>query len=217
MKQPETNERGRFFLNTSFDVEIYEAKTLLFTQKEKTMSWKIDPTHSQVAFSVRHMMISNVRGRFENFNGELQADEDHPERSHVLVQIEAASLNTREAQRDTHLRSPDFLNVDQFPYITFQSTHIEPLDSHHGRIHGELTIRDVKHPVTLEVEYNGMSKSPWGTTSAGFSASARISRKEWGLTWNVALETGGWLVGDEINVDIDLEVVKEPEGVAIPV
>jgi polyisoprenoid-binding protein YceI len=177
------------------------------------MAWVIDPAHSHIQFTVRHMMISNVRGRFENFTGVVEFDEQNPARSTVGVQIEAASLNTKEAQRDNHLRSPDFLNAEQFPYLTFKSRRVEQLDEAHGRIVGDLTIRNVTKEVTLDVEYSGQAKSPWGMTSAGFTASAKINRKDWGLNWNVALETGGWLVGDEVRIDIELEIVKQPEQV----
>jgi len=175
------------------------------------MSWKIDPAHSQIQFSIRHMMISNVRGRFENFSGVVEFDEQDPSRSKVDVQIEAASVNTREAQRDGHLKSPDFFNADKYPYLTFKSKRIEKTDAMHGRVVGDLTIRDITKPVVLDVEYSGQAKSPWGAVSAGFSATTKINRKDWDLTWNVALETGGVLVGDEINVSIELEIIKQAE------
>jgi len=175
------------------------------------MSWKIDPIHSQITFAVRHMMISNVHGRFENFTGTVELDEADPTRSTVDVQIEAASINTEEAQRDGHLKSPDFLNTAEFPYITFKSTRLEKLDAQHARVHGDLTIRGVTHEAVLDVEYAGMAKSPFGHTSAGFTASTVINRKDWDLAWNVALETGGWLVGDAINVNIELELIKQSE------
>jgi polyisoprenoid-binding protein YceI len=180
------------------------------------MNWKIDNAHSAINFTVRHMMISNVRGRFEKFSGEVNFDEQNPENSSVEAYIDASSINTREPQRDAHLRSADFLNVEQYPELIFRSTQIEQLDSTHGRITGNLTIRDVTKPVVLEVEYNGQAKSPYGKTSAGFDAQTRINRKDWGLVWNVALETGGVLVGDEIKIDIELELVKQeqPEPVA---
>lgn len=180
------------------------------------MSWKIDPAHSEINFTVRHMMISNVRGRFEKFDGLLEFDETNPERSFVEVKIDAASISTRDAQRDGHLRSPDFLDVENFPYLTFKSTRVEMIDSNRARIYGDLTIRDVTREVVLDVEYAGQSKSPWGTTSAGFTASTRINRKDWNLTWNVALETGGWLVGEEIKIDLEMEVVKQAEMEAVP-
>lgn len=173
------------------------------------MAWKIDSAHSQVTFSVRHMMISTARGRFGEVNGTVEFDEATPANSSVNVQIDAASIDTRDAQRDQHLRSADFLDVANYPTMTFVSKRVEKIDSNHGRIIGDLTIRGVTHEVVLETEYAGQAKSPWGTTSAGFSAKTAISRKEWGLEWNAALETGGVLVGDQVNIDIDLEIVKE--------
>jgi polyisoprenoid-binding protein YceI len=178
------------------------------------MSWQIDSAHSQIQFTVRHMMISNVRGRFENFTGVVEFNEQDPARSKVDVQIEAASINTKEPQRDAHLRSPDFFDADKYPYITFKSKRITVKDANHGYLVGDLTIRDVTREVTLDVEYAGQAKSPWGTVSAGFSAMTKINRKDWNLTWNQALETGGVLVGDEITVNIELEIVKQPEAQA---
>ena len=173
------------------------------------MSWTIDASHSQVTFSVRHMMISNAQGRFENFTGVVDFNEENPTASSVSVEIAADSINTRDAQRDGHLKSPDFLNTAEFPTLTFKSTRVEKTDDNHGKIYGDLTIRGVTHPVVLDTEYAGSAKSPWGTTSAGFSATTKISRKEWDLNWNVALETGGFLVGDQVNINIDLEIVKQ--------
>jgi polyisoprenoid-binding protein YceI len=180
------------------------------------MSWTIDTAHSEVNFAARHMMISNVRGRFEKFSGTVDFDEVNPANTTVSVQIEAASLSTRDAQRDGHLRSADFFDVEKYPTIRFESKRVEVLDERHARLTGDLTIRDVTREVTLEVEYSGMSKSPWGSTNAGFTASTKISRKNWGLNWNVALETGGWLVGDEIKIDLELEIVKQAELEAVP-
>jgi polyisoprenoid-binding protein YceI len=179
------------------------------------MSWKIDPAHSEINFTVRHMMISNVRGRFECFEGTVDFDEKNPTNSSVEVKIEAASINTREPQRDAHLRSPDFLDAEKYPYLIFKSKKIEVLDSNHGRIIGDLTIRDVTNEVALEVEYNGTVKSPFGSTSAGFSASTSINRKDWGLQWNVPLEAGGWLVGETVQINIDLEIIKEEQAQAV--
>jgi len=179
------------------------------------MSWKIDPAHSEINFTVRHMMISNVRGRFERFEGTVDFDEQNPTNSSVEVKIEAASINTREPQRDAHLRSPDFLDAEKYPYLIFKSKKIEVLDANHGRIAGDLTIRDVTNEVILEVEYNGTVKSPFGNTSAGFSASTSINRKDWGLQWNVPLEAGGWLVGETVQINIELEIIKEEQAQAV--
>ncbi|MBI5564065.1 MAG: YceI family protein [Chloroflexi bacterium] len=177
------------------------------------MAWVIDSAHTEVNFSVRHMMISNVRGQFQKLTGTVEFDEANPTATKVDVQIEAASVNTKDEKRDGHLKSPDFFAADQYPYLTFKSKHVEVKDASHAYLTGDLTIRDVTREVVLEVEYNGSAKSPWGTTSAGFSARTTIKRKEWNLNWNVALETGGWLVGDDIHVSIELEVVRQPDAV----
>ena len=176
------------------------------------MSWTIDPAHTEVNFTVRHMMISNVRGQFQKVNGTVEFDEAHPASSLVNVQIEAASVNTKEEKRDAHLRSPDFFDAEKYPYLTFKSKRVEVKDANHARLIGDLTIRDMAREVALDVEYNGSAKSPWGATSAGFSAKTTIKRKDWNLNWNVALETGGWLVGDDIHINIELEIVKQPEA-----
>ena len=175
------------------------------------MSWTIDAAHSEVNFTVRHMMISNVRGQFQKFSGAVEFDEANPANSKVDVQIEVASVNSKEEKRDGHLKSPDFFDVEKYPYLTFKSTRVEVKDASHARLIGNLTIRDVTKEVSLDVEYNGSAKSPWGTTNAGFSGKTTIKRKDWGLNWNVALETGGWLVGDDIHIAIELEIVQQPE------
>ncbi|MCG8350018.1 MAG: YceI family protein [Chloroflexales bacterium] len=173
------------------------------------MSWQIDNSHSHIQFSVRHMMISKVRGQFERFAGTVEFNENDPATSSVEVQIEAASIDTRDEKRDGHLQSPDFLDVAQYPYLTFKSKRVEKIDDSHGKITGDLTIRGVTKEVVLAVEYSGQAKSPWGTTSAGFSATTTINRRDWGLTWNAPLETGGVLVGDEAAIAIELEIVKQ--------
>ena len=175
------------------------------------MSWQIDQAHSHIQFAVRHMMISTVRGEFEKFNGTIDFDPENPEQSQVSVRIDAASINTRQPDRDNHLRSADFLNVEEYPVLLFESKRIERLGDNRGRVVGDLTIRDVTREVVLDVEYAGMARSPWGTTSAGFSATTTLDRKEWGLTWNQALETGGVLVGDKIKVNIEIDLVKQEE------
>jgi polyisoprenoid-binding protein YceI len=173
------------------------------------MSWQIDPAHSAVQFSVRHMMISTVRGQFDRFSGDVNFDEANPAATTVDVQIEAASINTAAADRDNHLRSADFFDAENHPSLTFKSTRVEVKDDQHARLIGDLTMRGVTREVALDVEYLGQAKSPWGTTSAGFSAETRINRKDWGLEWNQTLETGGVLVGDEIKIGIELELVQQ--------
>ena len=173
------------------------------------MSWQIDPAHSLIEFSVTHMMISKVRGRFNNFSGLVDFNESQPEKTSVAVEIEVESIDTRQQQRDDHLRSADFFNVADFPKMKFVGTNVNVIDKKHAILNGDLTIKDITKPVSLNVEYNGISKSPWGSTSAGFSATAKINRKDWELTWNQTLETGGVLVGDEISVNIELELIKQ--------
>jgi polyisoprenoid-binding protein YceI len=180
------------------------------------MSWKIDSAHSEINFAARHMMISTVRGRFEKFEGTVDFDENKLENSKVDVTIDASSLSTREPQRDGHLRSPDFLDVENYPVMRFVSRRVEVLNKTRGRVYGDLTIKNETRPVVLDVEFNGLSKSPWGKTVAGFDAHAKLNRKDWGLTWNVALETGGWLVGDELKVDVTVELIKQDESEAVP-
>ena len=176
------------------------------------MAWTIDSAHSEINFTVRHMMISNVRGRFEKFSGTVDFNEAEPVKSTVDVTIDAASINTKEPNRDGHLRSADFFDAEQYPSITYKSTRVEKRDDYHGKIYGSLTIKNITRPVVLEVEYSGKAKSPWGTFSAGFTATTKINRKDWDLTWNKSLETGGMLVGDEITISIELEIIQQPEA-----
>ncbi len=173
------------------------------------MSWQLDKPHSDIHFSVRHMMISTVRGRFEEFDGTFDFNEADPTQSKIEVEIQAASINTKEPQRDTDLKSPNFLDVEKYPTLTFKSARIEKIDDTHGRMVGDLTIKDITKEVVLDVEYAGQAKSPWGTVSAGFTATTKIDRKDWGLTYNAVLETGGVLVGDEVKINIELELIKQ--------
>jgi polyisoprenoid-binding protein YceI len=178
------------------------------------MAWQIDNAHSAVQFTVRHMMISNVRGMFDKFEGTVDLDENHPENTTVHVVIDTASINTRQEQRDNHLRSGDFFDAENYPQMVFESTRVERTGEDTAKLHGNLTIRNITKPVVLDVEYVGQAKSPWGTTSAGFNASAKINRKDWDLTWNQGLETGGVLVGDDIKINIELELVKQESAQA---
>lgn len=173
------------------------------------MSWQTDASHTHIQFAVRHMMLAKVRGHFDKFNLNVDLDEANPERTSVLVDIDAASLDTRDPHRDGHLRSADFLNAETYPTLRFQSKRVEQIDAERARLIGDLTIREVTREVPLDVEFVGRSKSPWGAESLGFNAKTKINRKDWGLTWNVGLETGGWLVGDEVSIEIDAELVKQ--------
>jgi polyisoprenoid-binding protein YceI len=178
-------------------------------------TWGLDPVHSSVQFSARHMMVTNVRGQFRDFAVDVDFDPQHPEQGHVRATIQAASIDTGMEQRDQHLRSADFLDVATHPTLAFSSTGISRSGDDRFHIQGDLTIRGETRPVVLDVEYLGVAKNLQGGTSAGFTARTKISRKDWGLTWNVGLESGGWLVSDDVRIEIDLELLSA--AVAQPV
>ena len=178
------------------------------------MAWQIDNSHSEIQFTVRHMMISKVRGTFTDFSGTVDLDEKNPEGAGVEVTVNLDSINTRDEQRDGHLKSPDFFDVETYPQANFRSTNVERTGETTANVTGDLTMHGVTKPITLEVEYQGMAKSPWGTYSAGFSATGKLNRKDWGLNWNQALETGGVLVGEEVTLNVEVELVKQTEEAA---
>ena len=178
------------------------------------MTWQVDNAHTHISFVARHMMITKVRGEFAKYDIVVNYDEEQPARSTVEATIYTDSINTRDERRDGHLRSADFLDSATYPAMTFKSKRVEQLANDHGQLIGDLTIRDVTREVALDVEFYGLAKSPWGTTSAGFCGLTKLDRREWGLTWNQALETGGWLVGDQINIEIEVELIKVPDAVA---
>jgi len=171
-------------------------------------TYALDQGHTTVEFVGRHLMITKGRGRFTDFSGQVVIGES-PEQSSVEVTINAASVDSGDEKRDGHLRSPDFLDVERFPHITFRSTQVELGREGLAKVTGDLTVKDVTHPVTLDVEFDGASPDPWGGQRLGFSASAEIDREEWGLTWNVALETGGVLVGRKIRLEFNVQAVKQ--------
>jgi polyisoprenoid-binding protein YceI len=170
--------------------------------------YEIDPAHSSAHFSVRHMMVSNVRGQFTKVSGTIKFDSANPANSSVEATIDAASIDTHDQQRDTHLKSDDFFDVGKFPTLTFRSKRIEVhIDG--GKVTGDLTMHGVTEEITLDVEGpTPENKDPWGKYRIGLSATTKLSRKDFGLTWNSALETGGVLVGDEVKITIDVEAVR---------
>jgi polyisoprenoid-binding protein YceI len=172
-----------------------------------TSTWTIDPAHTTVEFSVKHLMISTVRGHFGGVTGTIQLDEQNPLASSVTAEIDVTSINTRTEQRDAHLRSADFFDVEQYPTIRFQSTRIER-DGDHFDVYGNLTIRDVTREAVLHTSDEGRGGDPWGGQRAGFSATTKIDRRDFGLTWNQALETGGVVVGNDIKIALEVEAVK---------
>ncbi len=170
--------------------------------------WNIDTTHSGINFSVRHMVFAKVRGRFSQWSGALRLDSSELTRSSVEVEIDAASIDTGVADRDNHLRSGDFFDTERFPKLRFKSLGVEKSDETHLKLRGELTIRDVTKEVVLDVEYGGQAKDPWGNTRAAFTAKTAINRPDFGLTWNQVLEAGGVLVGERIDIELEIQAVK---------
>ena len=178
------------------------------TQFPAAGTWALDVTHTAVEFEAKHLMISKVKGRFAEFEGALTVADD-PTKSSVSVAIKAASIDTRTEARDDHLRSADFLEVDKYPELTFVSTGVEHDGGDDWRIRGDLTIHGITKPVTLKAEFEGQTIDPWGGQRVAFSAETKIDREEWGLTWNQALEAGGWLVGKEITLTLEVAAVLQ--------
>lgn len=178
----------------------------------KATTWKLDPVHSQIEFAVKHMMFTTVRGRFTDVDGEITFDPADPSNASVEVEIDAASIDTRAADRDQHLRSADFLDVESEPKLVFRSKRVEGSPSKAGdafKVVGDLTIRGTTREVELDARFGGTGTDPWGGTRAGFSADTKIDRRDFGLTWNQALETGGVLVGNEVKIHLEAQAVLQ--------
>jgi polyisoprenoid-binding protein YceI len=171
-------------------------------------TWTLDPSHTTIEFVAKHMMITTVKGRFTEFEGTIIADEQNVANSKVDVTMKAASLDTRSDQRDQHLRSADFLHVEEFEDVTFHSTSVSGTKEKF-KVTGDLTIRGTTHPITLDVTFEGTGKDPWGGTRSSFSAHGKFDRRDYGLTWNVALETGGILVSNEVKINIEAQAVLQ--------
>lgn len=167
-------------------------------------TYDFDAAHTNVSFSVRHMMVAKVRGTIDAPGGSFTIGED-PAESSVEVDLDWSTVNTGEPNRDTHLKSPDFFDVDNYPTVTFRSTSVRHVKGDHWAVDGELTIQKITKPVTLDLEFNGVGKDPYGNVKAGFSATTKINREDFGLTYNAILETGGVMVGKEITIEIDVE------------
>lgn len=167
-------------------------------------TWNLDAAHSEAGFKVKHLMINNVKGQFKSFQVEVNSSSDDFKSSSIAFTADVSSIDTANEQRDQHLQSADFFDAEKFPQIKFQST------AYNGSVlEGNLTIKDVTKPVKLEVEFGGIAKDPWGNTKAGFTVSGKINRKDWGLNWNAALETGGVLVSEEVTVMAEIQLIKQ--------
>ncbi|PKB18796.1 YceI family protein [Flavobacterium sp. 5] len=172
-------------------------------------TWAIDPTHSEIGFKVKHMMFTNVSGKFNDFKASIENEDDNFEISKINFSADVSSVDTNNADRDNHLRSNDFFDVDTFPKISFTSTKITKINDGLFQINGDLTIKNVTKSIALETEYSGLMEDPWGNTKIGLSITGKIDRKEFGLTWNSTLETGGVLVGEEIKLNSEIQFIKQ--------
>lgn len=173
------------------------------------VKWKVDAAHSHIGFSVRHMMISRVKGAFNNFEATVEADPNDLTTADIYVEIDIASIDTRNEDRDNHLKSADFFDVEKYPKMTFKATNIVKKGDNEYDLTGDVTLHGVTKPVTFSATFEGVGKDPWGNEVAGLSATGKLKRSEFGLTWNNTLETGGVLVGDDVNISIEIEAIKE--------
>jgi polyisoprenoid-binding protein YceI len=176
----------------------------------KSTIWVLDPTHTKINFKVKHLMITNITGTFREFEAEVATNEDDFSTAQINFSLNTASIDTEVADRDGHLKSPDFFDVENFPKITFKSTGVKDLGDDTYDVEGLLTIKGIEKQVKLNAEFAGVVKDPWGNEKAGFTLSGKINRKDWGLVWNVALETGGLLVGEDVKIICDVELSRKP-------
>ena len=173
-----------------------------------TGEYTIDPAHSRIGFVARHAMVTKVRGSFNQFEGSGYFDSEDPAKSHFELTIQATSIDTRNADRDGHIRSNDFLDMESYPTITFASTEVEQVDRDHFRVTGDLTIKNVTKPVTVDVEFTGDAVDPFGNQRIGLEGSATVNRKDWGVNWNAALEAGGMLVSEKVTLEFEVSAIR---------
>lgn len=176
-----------------------------------TTKWALDPTHSEIGFKIKHLMISNVSGNFKKFDVQAETEGDDFLTGKVTASIDVSSINTNNEQRDEHLKNADFFEVESHPNITFQSTRVEKADEDTFHLYGDLTIKNTTKPVKLLIENSGIAKDPWGNVKAGFSISGKINRKDWGINYNAALETGGVMLGEELKINGEIQLVMQTE------
>lgn len=174
-----------------------------------TTKWNLDAIHSDLGFKIKHLMISNVSGNFTKFDVTAQTNGDSFDDASVKADIEVASINTNNEQRDAHLRNADFFEADKYPYISFTSTKVEKESDEHFKLYGNLTIKETTLPVVLNVEFSGIAKDPWGNVKAGFTVYGKINRKDFGVSFNAALETGGVMLGEEVKINAEVQLVKQ--------
>jgi polyisoprenoid-binding protein YceI len=175
--------------------------------------WLLDPTHSELGFKIKHLMITNVSGSFKNFNAAVETRDEDFSTAQIKLTAEMASIFTNNEQRDNHLRTSDFFEVEKYPELKFKSTKVEKIDSDTFALYGELTLKGVTKPVKLNVEFNGVTKDPWGGERAGFLVTGKINRSNWGVNFNAALETGGVMLSEEVKISSEIQLVKQAVGV----
>jgi polyisoprenoid-binding protein YceI len=176
-----------------------------------TTKWSLDQTHSEIGFKIKHLMISNVSGNFNKFDVEVESKGLDFANARVTANIDVASINTNNEQRDAHLHTADFFEAETHPNITFKSTKVERVDEDTFNLYGDLTIKEITKPVKLSVEYSGIAKDPWGNVKAGFTVNGKINRKDWGINYNAVLETGGVMLGEELKLHGEIQLVKQAE------
>jgi len=174
-----------------------------------TTKWAIDPTHSEIGFKVKHMMFTNVSGKFNTYDATITTEDNNFENTAIEFSADINSIDTHNPDRDTHLKSADFFDADHHPKLTFKAASFTKIDNHNYILAGDLSLRGVTKSVKFPVEFSGLMKDPWGNTKVGLNISGKINRKDWGLNWNSALETGGVLVSEEVRLDIELQLVKQ--------
>ncbi|MDQ6813670.1 MAG: YceI family protein [Bacteroidota bacterium] len=174
-----------------------------------TNKWSLDTTHSELGFKIKHLMISNVSGGFTTFDVKTETSSDDFSDAKVVATVDVASINTNNSQRDNHLKNADFFDADTHPNLIFKSTKVEKLDRENFNLYGDLTIKDTTKPVKLAVEFNGIAKDPWGNIKAGFTVNGKINRKDFGITYNAVMETGGVMLGEEVKINADIQLAKQ--------
>lgn len=178
-----------------------------------TTKWILDPSHSELGFKIKHLMITNVSGAFKNFQAEAKTQDDDFSTAKISVTVDMSSITTNNEQRDGHLRNSDFFEVEKYPELKFTSTDVEEVDNESFVLHGDLTLKGVTKPVKLNVEYSGLTKDPWGTERVGFAVTGKLKRSDWGVSFNSVLETGGFALGEEVKISAEIQMVKQPVGV----
>jgi polyisoprenoid-binding protein YceI len=179
-----------------------------------TTKWILDPTHSELGFKIKHLMITNVSGFFNSFQVEGETDNDDFSTAKIHLKADMNSIHTNNAQRDAHLRNSDFFAADKHPEMIFESTRTEQVDSENFHLYGDLTLKNITHPVQLDVEYSGITKDPWGGERVGFTVTGKIKRSEWGVNFNGILETGGAMLGEEVKIHSEIQLVRKPDAKA---